>query len=230
MPLGNSLFLVPEVPKSPKCYTSAHPKRINDFPEEADEVIVDPRKLKNQSQDDGWRHELDHDVESVFWLLLYWAMVMQPAEGPPGEYINSSIWTTLLGNIAVRKGLVSLLRTNVQPLNMTHSVYKPLLPLVGNLAAILEVDRHWLPKSNVRKSPEYICEAFQRLILQFIDSNHNEDFMTCRVHNTLRQVEQVVQSQALSHTPAERKHGLEREDEAKRRRLKNRGRLCMCHL
>jgi hypothetical protein len=66
---------VPEVPKSPECYANAHPKRIEDFPE-AIEVLVDPRKLKNQSQDDRWRHELDHDVESVFWLLLYWAMVI----------------------------------------------------------------------------------------------------------------------------------------------------------
>ena len=49
---------LPEVPKSPECYTKAHLERINDFPEETEEPI-DPYKLKNPSQDDRWRYELD---------------------------------------------------------------------------------------------------------------------------------------------------------------------------
>jgi hypothetical protein len=229
----NAPHIVPKVPKSPECYANAHSKRINDFPEEDDEELVDPRKLKNQSQDDGWRHELDHDVESVLWLLLYWAMVMQPAEGPPGGYINAHSWTGLLGNFNNRGGLLALLSSRAPLLNLTHSVYEPLCPLISDLAAILVVDRHWLPESNVRKSPKYICEAFQRLILQFIDSNHNEDFMTCRVHDTLRQVKpEVVLSQAPITTPTQRRDGLEREieNEPKRRRLDRTEVVYMCHL
>ena len=84
----NTPYYVPKVPRSPECYANAHSKRNNDFAEENDEELVDPRKLKNQSQDDEWRHEIDHDVESVFWLL-YWAMVAQPAEGRPGGYIQA---------------------------------------------------------------------------------------------------------------------------------------------
>jgi len=209
---------VPEVPKSPECYARNHPNRIKDVPEET-ERLIDPRKL-NQSQDDGWRHELDHDVESVFWLLLYWAMVAQPAQpkGSQREYILASVWTNLLGDFEDRDDLVWRLKSDRSPKNLTHSVYKPLRPLISNLAAILVVDRHWLPESDIRKRPEYICEAFQRLILQFIVSNRNENFMTCRLDDSLRPVQEVAQSRALT-TPSEVRDGSEREFETKRRRL-----------
>ena len=209
------LHIIPRVPKSPECYASAHSDRIN---EESDRVIFDPRKLKNQSQDDGWRRELDHDVESVFWLLLYWAMVMQPAEGPPGGYIHPASWANLLGNYEDRERLVLMLSSGDPPTNLTHSVYVPLWPLISSLAAILVVDRHWLEESDVRKRPEYLCEAFQRLILQFIDSHRNEDFMNCPVGDSLRQVEQLAQSQTPTST-SQLRDALERENQTKRPRL-----------
>ena len=212
------IHVIPQVPKSPECYTTAHSDRIHDFPEETDEVLVDPRKLKNQSQDDGWRHELDHDVESVFWLLLYWAMVIQPAEGPPEGYIHKGSWGNLLGNYEDREGLVSVLSSGGPPTNLIHSVYEPLWPLISSLAAILVVDRHWLEESDVRKRPEYLCEAFQRLILQFIDSHRNEDFMNCPVGDSLRQVEQLAQSQTPTST-SQLRDALERENQTKRPRL-----------
>jgi hypothetical protein len=189
---------------------------MDDFPEEI-EVLVDPRKLKNQPQDDGWRHELDHDVESVFWLLLYWAMVAQP-EGCPGEYIDSGSWAWMLKDCNHRVILVSSLSSGLPGQNLIHSVYEPMWPLINNLAALLVVDRHWIPESSARKRPDYMCEAFQRLILRFIDSKRSENFMTCRVADSLRQVEGVPESQALSTTPSQFKES-ERQTQAKRRRL-----------
>jgi hypothetical protein len=221
-----TLIEVPKVPESPECYANAHPERIEDFPE-AIEVLLDPRELKNQSQDDTWRHELDHDVESVFWLLLYWAVVMQP-EGRPTVYIHPATWTALLGNFQDRERLVSRLSSHDRPINLTHSVYEPLWPLIKSLAAILVVDRHWLPENDVRKRPEYICEAFQRLILEFIVSNRDEDFMTCRVGDSLRQLKSVAEFQALSTTPSQLRDGSERESEAKRRRLGRTEVGCVC--
>jgi hypothetical protein len=217
---------VPQVPKSPECYANAHLDRIKQFPPETDEVLVDSRKLKNQSQDDVWRHELDHDVESVFWLLLYWAMVVQPAEGSPGGYIDPCFWSFLsLGHPPIRESFILMLSSGRPPVDLTHSVYKPLLPLISNLAAMLVVDRHWLPESDVRKTPEYICEAFQRLILQFIDSNRNEHFMSCPVGESLRQLEPVVQSQTRS-SPTQQRDGLQREN--KRRCLGRTKVGCVC--
>jgi hypothetical protein len=216
VPLYNPKY-VPAVPKSPECYANAHSKRMDDFPEEI-EVLVDPRKLKNQPQDDRWRHELDHDVESVFWLLLYWAMVMQPAqpEGHQiGEYIHLPSWTSLLGNFKDREHLVLGLSSGDQPDNLTHPVYAPLWPLISNLAAILVVDRRWLSGPTARKCPVYICEAFQRSILQFIVSNRDKDFMTCRVGKDVRQVQEMPQSQAMSTTPSQDIDMLERDAEVK---------------
>ena len=175
-------YRFPGIPESPKCYTENHPDRIDDVSERV-EVLVDP----SDRPQNKWRHELDHDVESVFWLLLYWAMVAQP-EGAPGECINSESWSGLLKDFKARDRLVVVLSSGEMPDNLIHSVYKPLWPLISSLADVLLIDRHWIPESNVRKRPEYICEAFQRLILQFIVSNRDEDFMTCRVGNSLRQV------------------------------------------
>jgi hypothetical protein len=215
----NELYKVPAVPKIPECYANAHSKRNDDFSEEAAKP-VDPLELKNQSQDDRWRHELDHDVESVFWLLLHWAMVARPEVRPDTDTgIDVSSWMSLLGDFKARERLVSSLRTGDMPDNLIHLVYKPLWPLISSLAAILVVDRHWIPEPNVRKDPEYTREAFQRLILRFIVSNRSEKFMTCRVSDILRQVKGVAQSQPLSTTPSQRRDGLERESEAKRRRL-----------
>jgi hypothetical protein len=211
------IYRVPKLPKSSECYASAHRERIKDFPE-LPGILVDPCEPENQSQDDTWRHELDHDVESVFWLLLYWAMIMQP-EGRPTVYIHAATWTALLGNFKERERLVSGFSSGDTPDNLTHSVYEPLWPLIKSLAAILRVDRHWLPENDVRKRPEYICEAFQRLILQFIVSNRDEDFMTCRAGDSLRQLKSVAEYQALSTTPSQQRDGSERESEAKRRRL-----------
>ena len=216
---------VPEVPKIPECYANAHPDRREEFPKESRELI-DPFKLKDQSdQSDRWRHELDHDVESVFWLLLYWAMVAQP-EKSPGGYIDLSSWSSMLGDFKARERLVSVLKSGDPPDNLTHSVYEPLWPLISSLAAVLVVDRHWLPESSVRKHPGYICEAFQRLILQFIVSKNREDFMTCRVGDSLRQVKQVALSQALSITPSQQMDELERE--TKRRRVDGEEVDCVC--
>ena len=198
IPYSTLVHYVPEVPKSPECYANAHPKQIDDIQEEVKE-LVDPFKLKNQSQDDGWRHKLDHDMESVFWLLLYWAMVAQP-EGRPREYIDLSTWTAMLGDFEARSTLISGFKPRHRPNNLTHSVYVPLWPLITSLATTIVVDSHWLPKSNVRKRPEYICEAFQCLILGFIISERSKDFMTCRVDKSLHQVYGVAQSQALSTT------------------------------
>jgi hypothetical protein len=227
VPLVARFVVVPQVPKSPECYANAHLDRIKQFPPETDEVLVDSRKLKNQSQDDVWRHELDHDVESVFWLLLYWTMMVQPEEGPSGGYIEPIFWSILSQseNPQLREGFVLSLCSGRPLVNLTHSVYVPLLPLISNLAAILVVDRHWLPESDVRKTPEYICEAFQRLILQFIDSNRNEHFMTCPVGESLRQLEPVTESQTMS-SPTQQRDGEEREN--KRRCLGKTKVGCVC--
>jgi len=140
-------------------------------------------------------------------------MVARPEGGEAG-HIPAHAWTGLIGDFKRRNWLVWELSSGDPPNNLTHSVYEPLWPLISSLAAILAVDRQWLPESDVRKRPGYICEAFQRLILQFIVSNRNENFMTCRVDDSLRPVQGVAQFQVevLTTTPSELRDGSEREE------------------
>jgi len=143
-------------------------------------ICISFRQTTESSQ---WGHELDHDTESVFWLLLYWVVGAQP-ENQEKELINGGIWFNLMGSTEDR---IRLLRSTLD--GATHSVYHPLWPLLNKLAAILDVDRCWVKPSDPRKDPGYINEAFQRLILQFILEHRNEEFMHCQVGSQRRHPE-----------------------------------------
>ena len=181
LPKGLSEF--PALPASPMLYTLRHPARTQKYKSE-NGVVLDSKKAKCYST--GWRHELEHDVESVFWLLLYWAIMVQP-HGGTKESIRPNLWTGLVGNAKERTGLVNLLALGSS--DVTHSFFNPLLPLIEQVAAFLVVDRHWLESSDERNQPEYVNEAFQQLILQFILDNCGQDFMKHPVDRCLRKVQ-----------------------------------------
>lgn len=67
--------IVPAVPKSPKPYALAHPDRINKFPPGGERLIIEAPTHNDGRQ---WRHEFNHDAESVFWLLLLWLIGASP--------------------------------------------------------------------------------------------------------------------------------------------------------
>ena len=151
-----------------------------------------------------WRHEL-HDVKSVFWLLLYWVVLAQPAQLGKEE-INANIWTGLMGSsVKLRTGLLRSLCAEKSLEELMHSVYQRLFPLLRNLATILIVDRHWLDESETRNDPEYVSEAFQCLILQFILDHRDEEFMTREVEPEHRKSDQVGQNPNLLSTASSRR-------------------------
>jgi hypothetical protein len=160
--------------------------------------MVNPDVIDDNEFPGGWRHELEHDAESVLWLLLYLAMVAQP-KNCPEEKINVASWDDLNGDHESRQGLIISLTSSMRR-NLTHSFYNPLRPLIKDLAAILLVDSHWLPSSDPRKDRFYIPEAFQRLILKFIIKNRGEEFMHHRVDNTFRKVHGMQESGESSST------------------------------
>ena len=207
------LVLVPAVPESPEIYASTHKNRIEKFPLDKARILQKPERDPSP-----WRHELEHDAESVFWLLLYWAMVAQPANssGSP-EVMDPGTWVDMLGQARSRNGLVKLIaQEGIRP-GVTHSIYEPLGPLIKSLASILVVDRQWLAESDVRNDPAYISEAFQRLILQFMLDHHHQKFMNCEAGIKFCSVKQMPQSDALSATSSERLTSIERSAERKRR-------------
>jgi hypothetical protein len=145
-------------------------------------------------------------------------MVMQPKDHPEG-YLDSGAWTWSLQDFNAREGLIWQFHFGAPQLNLTHSVYRPLVPLIRKLASFLVVDRQWLPSSDVRNNPEYINEAFQRLIIKFILDNRDKEFMNCSVDVALRQVKGIAESQTLSSTTKQERDGTDREKNPKRCRL-----------
>jgi len=96
----------------------------------------------------------------------------------------------------------------------THSFYTPLSPLLKKLASLLVVDRLWLDESDPRHHVEYLCEAFQRLILAFILANRDSDFMTREIDDNPRLPPGVSERPNLSLTSSLRK-----EDQNRNKRL-----------
>ena len=194
MTLTPVVAAIPGIPNSPDIYAKAHPDRVEKFPSSTKRFIFDPDEIDNESHGE-FRHELKHDAESVFWLLLYWAMVVQPEGSLPKEKIDAGSWGGLNGDHVSRQGLLRSIDRNS---HITHSFYKPLRPLIEDLAAILVNDSHWLPASDLRKDPFYITEAFQRLILNFIINNRGREFMDHCVDKTFRKVHEMQASHASS--------------------------------
>jgi hypothetical protein len=193
--------IIPAVPISPKPYTLNHPDRIKKFPQEEMAVII---KIPADSNNRRWRHELDHDVESVFWLILYWVMGAQPVKCSE-EALNPMTWAGLTYDVGNRSVLIKALG-EAQLTNITHSFYEGVRPLLRDLATILVVDRVWLEEPDARNDPEYACEAFQRLILQFILDNHSKEFMGHEVEPLRRDVEPLPKVPSLTETTGKRRH------------------------
>ncbi len=199
--LPEDIAVVPAIPDSPDEYSLKHPVRIDKF-KSAKKLILDPEDVSDVN--DQWRHELEHDAESVFWLLLYWAMVVQPKplskkDFWPKEAIDAAAWAEITGDAEKRNALIRALAQGSLS-RITHSFFNPLQSLIKKLSAILVVDRHWLEQSDKRNDPEYLNEAFQRLILAFILDNCCKYFIDHPVDSNLRAVEPVPQSEKHSTT------------------------------
>ena len=89
---AGAITIVPKTPNSSGPYAKAHPDRVRKFPI-AERKCIDPETVDDEPHN-KWRHKLEHDAESVFWLILYWAMVVQP-ENYPEENIDMTSWSTL---------------------------------------------------------------------------------------------------------------------------------------
>jgi hypothetical protein len=192
VPLPKTFLAV--VPDSPTCYASIHLDRIEKFPFADKMLIRQPGYNTSQRQ---WQHDLDYDAESIFWLLVYWANTVQPVECSI-EDINAGSWSYLLGTAAARQTLLLGLAQYQQKPGLIHSLYDLLRELIVSLAAILVVDQYWLAESDVRNDSEYINEAFQCLILNFIVTNSHEKWMGHSDEKCLRSVLPVPRADALS--------------------------------
>ncbi|KAG9019787.1 hypothetical protein FRB90_007930 [Tulasnella sp. 427] len=83
LPFPDDGLTLRPIAESPTQYAEAHPDRAHRFkcnPDYDNLPIPKPSENSERAAKFQWRHELDHDVESVFWLMLYWAICAQPKE------------------------------------------------------------------------------------------------------------------------------------------------------
>ena len=131
-----------------------------------------------------FRHKLQYDAESVFWLFLWWSLQIQPEDKKQDVPIPSHCWSPLVYQVDRRhENFVYGL-----PQNFLHPEYRPLETLLKQMTFQLQGD-HDLCNDPSRQCDEYLHEVFQRLILEFLFQNINEQFMTTKTHDQFRKVD-----------------------------------------
>ena len=159
---------VPELSQKAHVYGDVFPARLTRFqhsPGSPNRHTVDIDAPPDPS---SWHHELRHDAESAFWLLVWWVVNAAPANGCT-SIIPNELWSPLVGII-----------TDARPWNIASDcldpAYAPLSELLHQLGRALKFDLHWATDTPYTH-PEFLHEVFQRHILNFIFENRDKDFM-----------------------------------------------------
>ena len=160
---------VPELSERAHVYGDVFPDRLTRFqhsPGSPNRHMVDIGALPDSS---SWRHELRHDAESAFWLLVWWVVnVAAPTDGSTSK-VPIVIWATLVDT-----------KTDIRPWNIPSDcldpAYAPLSVLLDQLGDALECDLHWATDTPYT-DPDFLHEVFQRHILNYIFENRDKDFM-----------------------------------------------------
>ncbi|PVF98014.1 hypothetical protein CPB86DRAFT_873654 [Serendipita vermifera] len=130
------------------------------------EVINHPISLK------PFQHRLHYDAESVFWLLLWWAMQAKPLRDKlKNDVIRETDWDDFTAGVDAddRRGI--FIDGKGISLGTCHPKYAPLETLLRSMSDQLKGYHEILDDSDIRKHDEYLHEAFQRLIFEFLSEH-----------------------------------------------------------
>ncbi|KIM22937.1 hypothetical protein M408DRAFT_28288 [Serendipita vermifera MAFF 305830] len=169
--------------------------RVKRFPSRPTLDII--LRTTQEAADREWFHQLRHDAESVFWLLLWWVIHVRPDNDKSPTHIPEDLWKTLTqptkSQYDSRTGLLTTMQTQRGWLD---PAYMALEELVRKMAAHIQGDLHWVTDKHPEemKDPEYVHEAFQRLIFNFLVENQSESFMAQENHSKNREVGSSVHS------------------------------------
>jgi hypothetical protein len=167
-------------------------ERLKEFPPNAKEIM----ELEEDKDLNPFCHELRYDAESAFWLLLWWAMQAKPKDDTSDEdKIKNRNWDNLTDADDEDDSRATFILQF--PKTLCHAGYRELDGLLEAMARQLKGDHGSTPS---RRHPEYLHEAFQRLIFEFL-SKHGKaksKFLTLEKSETLRKLrEQVPMKQPL---------------------------------
>lgn len=163
------LYRMPQLNKGKDHYQQYLGGRLEMFPPNEDSPQVIPADIIL----DSFQHKLCYDAESVFWLLLYWCIQVQPdSRGKNKDAPKTTHWSNLTGGSGTDDPRTFFL--GPFPSNVCHEAYQPLEGLLEKMAEQLKGHPE-LTKE--RDKEEYLHEAFQRIIFEFISSQYQEPFM-----------------------------------------------------
>ena len=199
-------------------YSKHLPERLERFPQPVDDQAANCVAISGEIDRDSlcslpWTHELRHDAESSFWLLVWWAIHLRPKSSessessepsPPSEiesFIFNSLTSVNLETKRDRRGaFLDGLANEVPWLDLA---YRELEPLFIQMACHLRGDLYWA--NGQMKNPEYLHEALQRIILNFLMKNQTNGFMHLEKDPNPREVEYQIRLHAYKQvTPSKR--------------------------
>jgi hypothetical protein len=188
----HEFFPMPELQDGYSRYKIYLERRFEEFPMNAKETV----NLQADEDIQPFSHQLRYDAESVFWLLLWWAIQAKP-EGDTldKDRIKNTHWNLLTNTGEEEVEDPRSYYILKFPKMICHAEYRELEILLRSMSIHLRGD-HGLVSS--RSHPEYLHEVFQRLIFEFL-SKHGKaksKFLTLKKSEDLRKLqnqEQVVQ-------------------------------------
>ena len=146
-----------------------------------------------------FRHELRHDGESTV-LVFFWWIVFAAPQGKGLVYIDQMLWGSLSSQGWTRRTryeLTILLKDDDPEGGFVHPEYRQLLPLVESMLNLIQSDYHWV-KEEKYKHPEYLHDALQRVILNFVLENREASFMDLQKSPEYRPVKIINEPAPLS--------------------------------
>jgi hypothetical protein len=169
-------------------YKALYPDRVTDFlpSEQPEESIIGVRVQNLPSEE--FKHLLRYDAESVFWIILFWSILAQPATSKTKSQISSQAWQNLTGLQDIRYYVY--VNTSL-PIPL-HPEFSPMSKLLENMREHLKCDLKFAKDEVRREHPEYLHEVFQRLILNFMADPDNQEFLKLEKHVQDREVGPAV--------------------------------------
>ena len=165
-------------------YKQVHPDRLDKFPHNPQPSYLEIDATMINDNKRTFRHELHHDAESAFWLLVWWSVHACPESAAPSQ-IQQAVWASF-----VETGDDSRMCT--LPKKALDPAYSALNKLLRCLGWAVQPELHWANEEPLNH-PQYLHEVLQRYILNFIIDNQDKEFMSLRKANRLRQTEKVTQ-------------------------------------
>ena len=127
-------------------------------------------------------HRAEHDVESVYWTMVYALLRAQPAAAPREDYAptpSALVWEILLSHRILSEGYFRKAERRGSILHGAKSEWLELFsPVMHGVATLLwQISQHICPEYALWEGdlePDHLHEAVQRLILQYL-VEHQDD-------------------------------------------------------